>query len=75
MHHDVQGAMSATEVVMDPNAPSDLKDQARLDLEKGVKTTDVADSELANAGSNRPGTYDGQNAARRVIDTGRHTGV
>ena len=67
--------MSATEIVMDPNAPTDMKDEARLALERDTGAIRAEDTDLASAGSDKPGVYDDHEAVDRVINTGRRTGV
>ncbi len=80
-----QEGLSPTQIIMDPNASRDMKDQARMDLDKDKGPARKAgrsaslsggDSNLFSAGDNAHTSYKGQDAAYQVLNNGRHqTGI
>ena len=62
-------------VLLDPNSSEKMKDEAREQLDRRVQGSASVRVDTAETGSDKPGSYDGQDAARHVINSGRHTGT
>ena len=60
-------------VMLDPRASQEAKDQAGEQLDRRQGSIDSC-HRSSDIGGDKPGSFDGQEAARDVVNSGRHTG-
>ncbi|KAF7789592.1 hypothetical protein EIP86_000538 [Pleurotus ostreatoroseus] len=63
---DAQGPIA---ILLDPTASEEMKDNAREQLDKLQGSPNTAREFPGDAASDKPGTYDGQDASRDVVNT------
>lgn len=69
-----QVPQSPVAVLLDPISTEKMKDDAREQLDR-VQGSASTRANAVETGSDKPGGYNGQDAAHNVINSGRHTGT